>query len=186
MKRSLLFAAAIILAAVAPRTAGAVERQHHIGLGPSLSTLVIDDKSTASIGAGFALHYAYGLNDQFNLMVEVGSSVVAKGEKLETPETPRTRPATVDQATAGVGYVIDVLEFVPYIGLLGGAYRMDGGTLENGIFLPGFALALGLDYQLSRHWALGAAVRQHMFLTHTSTYPSYTTALLRVEYMWGF
>ena len=112
MKRTLAIAALVI--AASPTTAAAVERQHHIGLGPSLSTLVIDDKSTASIGAGFALHYAYGLNDQFNLMAEVGSSVVAKGEKLENPDTPRTRPATVDQATAGVGYVIDVLEFVPF------------------------------------------------------------------------
>ncbi len=186
MKRSFLAALVVALAALVPTTAGAVERQHHIGLGPSLSTLVIDDKSTASIGAGFALHYAYGLNDQFNLMAEVGSSIVAKGEKRENPDTPRTRPATVDQATVGVGYVIDILEFVPYVGLLGGAYRMDGGTLESNIFLPGFALALGLDYQLSRHWALGVAARQHMFLTHTSTYPSYTTVLLRAEYMWGF
>ena len=51
MKRSFLAALVVALAALVPTTAGAVERQHHIGLGPSLSTLVIDDKSTASIGA---------------------------------------------------------------------------------------------------------------------------------------
>ena len=30
------------------------------------------------------------------------------------------------------------------------------------------------------------AGRQHMLLTKLSTYPSYTTAVLRLEYMWGF
>lgn len=175
----------VLLASLSTR-AGAIERQHHVGLSPSLSTLVIDDKSTPSVGAGLVLHYTYGLDDQFNLMGEVGSSIVAKNQKQDTPEAPRTRPAEVDQATFGVGYVIDVLRFVPYLCLLGGVYRLDGGTLDSALVLPGLEIGGGLDYQLSRHWAVGAGVRQHMLLSKMSTYPSYTTILLRVEYMWGF
>ena len=50
----------------------------------------------------------------------------------------------------------------------------------------GVELGAGLDYQLSRSWAVGVGIRQHMLLTKMSTYPSYTTGLLRLEYMWGF
>jgi hypothetical protein len=170
----------------APRAAHAIERQHHFGLDPSLSILKIDDKSTASVGAGLGLHYTYGLNDQFNFMAEGNVSIVARDQEQDTEGTPRTRPAEVAHVTAGVGYVIDVLRLVPYIGLLAGGYRLSGGTLGDALVLPGLELAAGLDYQLSRHWAVGLAGRQHMMVTKLGTYPSYTTVMLRFEYMWGF
>ena len=65
-------------------------------------------------------------------------------------------------------------------------FRVNVGTLDGALFLPGGEAAIGLDYQLSRHWALGVAVRQHFLFTKMSTYPSYTTAQFRVEYMWGY
>jgi hypothetical protein len=186
------FALAAALTAVtlslvaAPRDAHAVERQHHIGLAPSLSLLKVDDKSTMSVGMGGSLYYTYGLSDQLNLMAEFNSSIVALDQQQDTPDTPRTRPATVDHLSVGLGYVIDVLRWVPYIGALPGVYRLGGGTLDGSLFLPGAALAVGLDYQLSRHWAIGAAAHQHFLFTKMSTYPTYTTVLLRLEYMWGF
>jgi hypothetical protein len=170
----------------APRDARAIERQHHIGLDPSLSMLKIDDKATVSVGAGLGLHYTYGINDQFNFMAEGNASIVALDQQQDTETTPRTRPAEVDHVSAGVGYVIDVLRLVPYIGLLVGGYRLSGGTLPDALVLPGAELAVGLDYQLSRHWAVGIAGRQHLLVTKLGTYPSYTTLMLRFEYMWGF
>lgn len=184
--RALAPAIALLALSFAPREARAIERQHHLGLGPTLATLVVDDKKTPSIGAGLALHYTYGLDDQFNLMAEVSSAIVARDQQQDAPTSPRTRPATADQATAGVGYVIDILQWVPYLGLLGGVYRLGGGTLARDVFLPGLEIGVGLDYQLSRRWAVGLAGRQHVFLSKLSTYPSYTTVQLRVEYMWGY
>jgi opacity protein-like surface antigen len=184
--RSWIALLVIVSAALGARDAHAIERQHHVGVGASWSTLFIDDKSTPSTGAGIGLHYAYGLNDQFNFMGELSASIVAKDQKQDTPDTPRTRPADVEQATVGVGYVIDVLRWVPYLCALGGAYRLGGGTLESAKILPGVEVGLGLDYQLSRDWAIGVAAREHLFVTKLSTYPSYTTVLLRAEYMWGF
>lgn len=169
-----------------PREAHAIERQHHVGLDPSLSILKVDDKSTASVGAGLGLHYTYGINDQFNVMAEMNVSRVAANQQQDDATSPHTRPADVAHASAGVGYVIDVLRFVPYLGLLLGGYRLSGGTLENALLLPGVEAAVGLDYQLSRHWAVGLAGRQHMLFTKMSTYPTYTTVMLRFEYMWGF
>jgi hypothetical protein len=175
-----------VLVALAPRPARALERQHHIGLDPSLSMLKVDDKSSMSVGAGLGLHYTYGINDQFNLMVEMNVSRVAADQQQDFPDSPHTRPADIAYATAGVGYVIDILQFVPYLGVLAGGYRLSGGTLDDALVLPGAEAALGVDYQLNRHFAIGLAGRQHFLFTKMSTYPTYTTVLLRLEYMWGF
>lgn len=185
MKPSALFNATAAFFFVSS-SASAVERQHHLGAGGQLSILSIDDKSTPSIGAGLALHYAYGINDTFNLMLEASSSAVARDQQQDTPETPRTRPAGVDHGAFGVGYVIDVLRWVPYLCALGGVYRLYGGTMPEALFLPGLSLGAGLDYQVSRSIAVGLAGRQHLLLSKLETYPSYTTVLLRAEYMWGW
>lgn len=182
MKRLLLVAAALLV----PSTASAIERQHHVGVGGQLAILSIEDKSTASVGGGLSLHYTYGIDDTFNLMVEASSSSVAREQFQDTPETPRTRPAGVDHAAFGVGYVIDVLQWVPYICLLGGGYRVYEGTLPEELYLPGLSFGAGLDYQLSRSIAIGVAVREHLMISKLKTYPTYTTVLLRAEYMWGW
>jgi len=184
---ALPFAAVAFLAlSAAPREARAIERQHHFGLDPSLSMLKVDDKPTLSTGAGLGAHYTYGIDDQFNFMAELNASIVAADQKQDTPASPHTRPASVAHALAGVGYVIDVLRWVPYFGILAGGYRLAGGTLDSALLVFGGAAQLGLDYQLSRHWAIGAAGQQHFLLTKMSTYPSYTTVMLRFEYMWGY
>jgi hypothetical protein len=175
-----------VLAVPFSNPAHAIERQHHLGLAPALAILKIEDKSTTSTGLGGGLHYAYGLTDQFNLMIEASSAIVAKDQQQDSPESPRTRPAAVDHAAVGAGYVIDILTWVPYIGLLGGGYRLDGGTLPEALIIPGLSVAAGVDYQLSRHLAVGIGAREHLMISKLSTYPSYTTVLLRFEYMWGF
>jgi hypothetical protein len=126
------------------------------------------------------------VNDQFNFMAELNASFMLEGEKLETPTTPHTRPTQIDHALVGVGYVIDILRWVPYFGVLAGGYRIAGGTLDSQQVILGGAVQLGLDYQLSRQWAVGAAGQQHFLVTQMSTYPSYTTVMLRFEYMWGY
>jgi hypothetical protein len=181
MKRLFVIAAALLL----PSTASAVEHQHHIGVGGQLSILSIDDKSTNSVGGGLALHYAYGISDTFNLMAEASSSAVARDQGQDTPTTPRTRPAGVDNAGFGIGYVIDILQWVPYLCVLGGVYRLSGGTLPQDIYLSGISLGGGLDYQVSRKIAFGIGAREHI-MTQMQTYPSYTTIFLRAEYMWGW
>jgi len=151
-----------------------------------LGMLSIKDKSTLSVGGGGLLHYGYGISDQFNLTVEGGSAVVAANQQQDSVLTPRNRPAAVDQLMMGVTYVIDITQIVPYVGLLGGASRLAGGTLPDPLILPGLAVTAGADYQLSRSWAVGVGARQHFMISKLETYPSYTTFLLRVEFMWGY
>lgn len=186
MRRAPASIAIGLTALLVAREASAVEHQHHLGLAPSLSMLKVDDKSTLSTGAGVAAHYAYGLTDQFNLMGEGSLSIVAANQGQDQPTSPRTRPSEVDHVSLGVGYVIDILQWVPYFGVLAGGYRLSGGTLDKSLFLPGAEVGVGLDYQLSRSLAVGLAGRQHLLFTKLSTYPSYTTVMLRLEYMWGW
>jgi hypothetical protein len=81
--------------------------------------------------------------------------------------------------------VFDVLRWVPWASLEVGGYALTGGTISGVKLLPGAALGLGLDYRLTRSWAVGASVRQHAFLP-LSTYPSYTQTFARFEYTWGW
>lgn len=178
----LLAAFAFVL--LVPASAAAVEKQVHVGASAGLSVLKVDDKSTASVGAGGGVDFRYGLNDAFNVHVEGQHSVVALDEKRDAPDTPRTRPSGVTSVAAGAAYVIDIVQIVPYVGLLGGGYLLSGGTLDQSKVLPGAQLAVGLDYYMSRSWAVGLAFRQHMLLAETSTYPTFSTVNARVELTW--
>jgi hypothetical protein len=184
--RIAFLAGVVALLLLAPRAAHAIERQHHLGLAPTLGILDVKDKSTLSVGLGAHLHYAYGLTDQWNLTLEGGSVVVAAHQQQDLPDSPRNRPARVDDALVGASYVIDILRWVPYIGAQAGAYLLSGGTLPDALVVPGGAVTGGLDYQISRQIAVGLGARQHFLLTKLSTYPSYTTVVLRLEYMWGY
>jgi hypothetical protein len=132
------------------------------------------------------LHWAYGLSDAFNLMADGAFSLVALGEKASGPTTPHTRPATVSNLDVGVAYVFDVLQWVPWAGVLAGGYMFAGGTIGPVKVLPGAAVALGLDYRVTRTLALGVSARQHCFPFEASTYPSFTQLFARVEYTWGW
>lgn len=189
MKPARLVASALVASAAlaaSARPARAVERQHHLGLAPHLGILAVRDKSTPSVGAGLALHYAYGLDDQWNLLVEGGHTVVALDQQQDRPDAPRNRPAWLSHAGVGIGYVLDVIRWVPYFGVLGNAYWVGGGTLETNRVEAGAALALGLDYQLGRHLAVGVAARQHFLLSNAAAWPSFTTVGARLEWMWGY
>ncbi len=186
MNQRLVALAVVAVSTAIARESAAIERQHHIGLGPMMSLLKVDDKSTMDVGGGAGIHYTYGLNDQLNLMGEASFAIVAANQKQDEPSSPHTRPAELDHVAFGVGYVIDVLRWVPYACALASGYRLAGGTLDHAQIIGGGELGLGLDYELSRSWAVGIAGRQHFLLTQFSTYPTYTTVLLRLEYMWGY
>lgn len=168
---------------VAPR-AMAVEREHHAGLDLGASVLVVADKGSPDVGAGAGAHWAYGLGDAFNLMVEAAWSFLAI-EKGQNGSTPRTRPGWGANADVGLAYVFDVMQWVPYVGLLAGGYTLSGGTIQGTKVLGGAAFALGVDYRFSRSLTAGVALRQHV-VTDPADYPSLTQTFLRVDYTWGW
>jgi hypothetical protein len=178
-------AAAITIAGMALASrAAAVEREHHVGIDAGGSVLVMNDKT--DVGGGVGGHWAYGLSDAFNLMAEGSWSLVALGEKVQVAGTQGTHPTSVVNAGVGVGYVLDVLRWVPYAGLLAAGYALAGGTIAGVKVRPGVTIALGLDYRFDRKWAAGFAFRQHMLVSEMSTYPSFTQLFARLEYTWGW
>jgi hypothetical protein len=165
--------------------ARAVERENQVGFDAGGSLLVIGNKSTPDLGATLGGHYTYGLSDAFNLLAEGTFSLLALDQKADDPKNSHTYPSWLANADVGVAYVFDVLQWVPYVGVLVGGYALSGGTISGTKVLPGAAATLGLDYRFSPSLSVGAMLEEHL-LSETSTYPSFTQALTRIEYTWGW
>jgi hypothetical protein len=178
--------AALILAcgAFAP-PALAVERESQLGADIGGSMLVVSGKSAPEMGGVAGIHWTYGLSDAFNLMAEGDWSLLALNE-TQGRGSPGTHPSWAANADVGIAYVFDVLRWIPYGGVLVGGYDLSGGTISGMKLLPGVAIAVGVDYRFGRTLAAGFALRQHMLATDSSTYPSFTQALARLEYTWGW
>ncbi len=172
-----------------PRPAEAFEHQHQLGIDGGLAFIAIDQTPSLSLGGGGGVHYTYGISDAFNLLVEGAFCAIAlQGLPMGTMPT-NNRPTMIENLGVGIGYTLDVLRWVPYFGVLGSAFSLHGGTVDDVRFAGGVTIAAGLDYQLSggpKHFAVGVAVRQHFMLSDFTNYPSYTQVFLRAEYVWGF
>ncbi len=158
--------------------ARAVEREHQIGPELGVPLLVVqrggsNTRSGVSVGA----HYTSGLNDALNLVADAGTSLLPFGGGSF---------ATATNVNLGMAYVLDVLRWVPWGAAEAGGYTMTGSSLGGTRVLPGFALALGVDYRFDRSWALGITVRQLTLFTDPSEFPRYTQGLGRRGYPWGW
>jgi hypothetical protein len=169
-------AAVSLAAAIAMRasSASAVEREHQLGADLGTSVLVIGGRG-ADLGPGVGGHWSYGLSDAFNVVVEGAGSI----------ERFSRHPTWIANADAGLSYVFDVLQWVPYASLLVGGYTLGGRDAGGPKFLPGAEVALGLDYRLSRDVAAGVTFHEHL-LTEPSTYPSFIQVFARIECTWGW
>jgi len=170
---------ALVVAAVAVSgRAHAVERENQIGLELGVPVLVVQGNSTNTLtGGSFGLHYTYGITDAVNLVADGGTSLMPWGANSLS---------TTSNLDVGVAYVLDVLRWVPWGAVEAGGYALTGNPVGGTQILPGFALAVGLDYRFDRSWAAGIVLRQHMLFTDASAFPSFTQGLLRVGYTWGW
>ena len=168
-------AACALIAIVFADSAAAVEHENHLGVDVGGNALVIGGAGSDT-GVSLGAHWIYGLTDQFDLLVEGAWSL----------ETFGGHAGSLANLDAGVSYVLDVLRWVPYAGLLVGGYELLGSEIGGPKLLPGGALALGLDYRFNRELAAGVAVREHMLFTEVSTYPSFIQVFARVEYTFGW
>jgi hypothetical protein len=174
-----------VAALVVPGRAGAVEREHQVGLELGIPMLVVQRASSATLaGAGLGVHYTYGLSDAINLVADAGWAAMPIGASSLT---------TLSNVNLGLAYVLDVLRWVPWGAAELGGYALTGDPVGGTQVLPGVALAVGLDYRFDRSWATGVVLRQHMLFTDApgfsfspGTFPSLTQALVRVGYTWGW
>jgi hypothetical protein len=157
--------------------AAAVERENHVGVDLGAPILVVTHSGTQTLsGPSLGAHYTYGITDQFDFVADGSSSFLFGGSSL----------ATLSNAEVGLAYVLDVLQWVPWFALEAGGYVLTGAPVGGTTVLPGASMSLGVEYRFDRSWAAGIVLRQHLLFTDTSNFPSYTQALLRFEYTWGW
>jgi len=164
-----------VLSVLVSGEAAAFGNQWHAGAKAGFAT-----QSDKDIGPAVGIHGAYGLSDMFDAEIEVLGS--RNGGVAGTSQ--------LFSATAGVAYKIDVLRWIPYVGLLGGYYdymQAPGPHGESGGEF-GMALQVGLDFLVTRDVALSLDFRPH-FSFHDGVdniYSPFQTLMLGAEYRWGF
>lgn len=168
-----------LLALAAPREAGAFERQWHAGADAGYSVL-LNPAGAALHGFGGGVHLTYGLSDTVNLLVLADATVHPATTHKRLP----VDGLVLAGGSIGFGYVFDVLQWVPYVGATAGAYYAAGPT-DSGIRLA-VQIPFGLDYQLSRSFAVGVAGEYKLLLLDAAGVSQRISAFLRAEYIWGF
>jgi hypothetical protein len=173
-----LFAAAALLA---PRPAEAFERQWHLGVDLGGGVLL---GTKAALGFGGGVHAAYGVNDMWNL---VGA--------LETYAYPGAQ-AVLAGGDVGVTYLVDVLQWVPYLGVTLGAYDLASYApgCGAGTGAPCHALRLGggvpfgLDYTVSRSLTVGGGGKFQVLYGPGATqlFLQHIEMFARVSYVFGY
>ena len=162
-----------------PRQAKAFEHQWHLGAEGGYSALVTGAGATLH-GFGGGLRLTYGLSDTVNL--------IASGDVTVHPAS-KYKGLAVDGSllaggNLGFAYVIDILQVVPWVGATAGAYYAAGPT-EGGMRLA-LGVPFGLDYQVSRRFAVGAAGEYKLLFMDPAGTAQRISGFVRAEYIWGF
>jgi len=188
-------AAAAALAALAwPERAEAFERQWHVGAQASYD-LFIRPSIGGIHGVAGGAHLAYGLNDMFNLIFDVGVGVFPNPGYDPAMSRPEL---VIPRINAGASYVFDVIQWVPWVGLTVGAADVIGTSQAacfpgaNGAvptlcneFRLGLSVPFGVDYQPNRSLAVGLSGRYTLMLFGPDV-EHLVTVGIRVEHMWGY
>jgi hypothetical protein len=173
--RALVAAALALFAPAAP----AIEGQWHTGGGLGAASFARTDSGWAP---ALGVHAAYEISDMFDARLELTASRHSFADDTAT---------TFYGGALGLTYKVDVIEWVPYFGLLGGLYRFSSEVRpaplqqqELGIMVP-----LGIEYVPSRTAAFGLQVAYHGFMSDPMASlgdAPYVSLLLRAEYRWGW
>lgn len=150
--------------------ARAFEDQWHAGARAGFATLL-----RRGTGPALGVHAAYGLSDMFDVHVEGLLSRHGGSDGTD-----------VASAVAGLVYKIDVFEWVPYVGVVGGYYHFGGSIGPDGERggRAGAAVQAGIDYLASRELAFNVDVRWHTAFAEGLKMPLFS-ATLGAEYRFG-
>jgi hypothetical protein len=165
--------ACALVTLVSAGSARAFERQWHVGAAAGVS-----NAQTYSLSPAVGLYGAYGLSDVFDARLEL----TLRGYELTDAQN-----ASAAAAMLGIAYKIDVIRWVPWVGLFGGYL---GALKEPPADAPfprhggAVGVGLGMDYALTRKLGFGLTLRYDQVLSDADG--RVFDALLRAEYRWGF
>jgi len=145
-------------------------------LSPSLgyatyATLDKDGKpASPDAGAMIGATYERGISEALSWRVSaVGGGFVGGGTTWAA------------WGAAGIVYRFDVLKYVPYVEVSGGAVLLGGGPLASGVD-PLLELGGGLDWLQDRDRSFGVEIRLGSFAGDTTIF----TAGVRTTWRWGY
>jgi hypothetical protein len=152
--------------------ASAYERQWHVGANLGY----IGGWNGLGHGVGGGVEVGYGVLDWLEVTGE-----------LDVSGHPATK-ILVPSGTVGVRFVWDVLQIVPYVGVLAGG----AGVLQLGTACPNCGAAkldltvpFGLDYEVTRSVRIGVGGRFALLLFNGSPTPM-LGVFARAAYVWGY
>lgn len=158
---------ALVVLGLAPR-AQAFEREWHLGggLGAALPPVYV-------MGVAANAYAAYGLTDAFDARVELSLSA-----------HDRSGPPAWFYAAKGVfTYKLDVIQWIPWVGVSGGVMLLAKGDWPLAWTQGTVGGMAGLDYAWTRNFGLGLAVSAD-YLVHDADL--YGAGFLRAEYRFGW
>ncbi len=172
------FACAAATSLVAAR-ADAYEHQYHFGASFGYDALF---SVSTPHGFGGGIHFAYGVNDYINLIAEADATAHPGGQY------------TIVSGGFGAAYVLDVLRWVPWFGLEvgpAGLISLDpkcgpvATTEACTAFRVNVAVPFGLDFQVTRSFAVGVAGRFQLLFLNQAPWET-LGVFARAEYVWGY
>jgi hypothetical protein len=180
LRRLLMALTALVGLVLSTSSASAFERQWRSGVSLGYAYFSnVGDETRHGFGGG--LHLTYGLSDAWNASITADTTYHPSGDAL------------IVGGAAGVSYVVDILQVVPHVGILLGPYdvwRVGGacGVLDAPPchrFSLGASIPFGLDYTVSRSFAVGIGGRYHLLIAADGV-ATMMTAFARAEITWGY
>jgi len=156
----------------------AFERQWHFGAGAGVALGV----EGLELGPALGAHAAYGLSDVFDFRLELSGS---RHEHTVTTNLTPPEPvySNVYTGKIGIAYKLDVIQWIPYLGVTAGALGATGPLPDYNTVRVCLGLVGGLDYAITRNLGLGIAATADYVLTRPTTHAVF---LLRAEYRLGW
>ena len=186
--RALFLLLAVLFSMIAwSSKADAYERQWQASLGLGYAHLSNGGGTAVQLaslpGFGASLGLSYGVNDALNIIGHADFSM-----------HPGDTSVLVGGGGVGIAYVLDIVQWVPWLGLTAGAYGVSiGEPCVSNVSVPcttgrfGLSLPFGLDYQLSRSFSLGAGGRYGLLLFGNQNKLDQTISVFaRAQYIWGY
>jgi hypothetical protein len=157
-------------------SAFAFERQWHFGASVGYTMLGFPDALASGFGA--AAYGSYGVHDAINLRAQFDFAIV------DIPDPGLS--AMTYMPSVGAEYVFDTLQWIFYVGALVGPVDV---SLQDGpdLWQAGLLIPVGLNYQLSRSFAIGFEGQYRLYLFGADGSPVNNLFLGgRFEYTFGF
>jgi hypothetical protein len=152
--------------------------EHQWRVGGSFGYSLMNFGDEASHGFGGGAHLTYGVSDAFNLRIH--SDVTAFD--LTDPGDW----ALIWNSGAGFEYVVDILQWVPYLGVTIGPVDVIDLQDSSHQLHFGLTIPVGLGYQFTRDFTLGGEFSYRMLFGAEGD-PLYAmTVMARAEYVWGY